>query len=312
VGKKLIAIGTLLLGTCIAPSDEEPPRPQPIAGFTAVDTDADVRTEEDLREEQALLAEAEDIALRIQEGRPMPEEEEAAPLSAYQRWLVQAEKAEAPAENYVPAWLRLARWSMSEGSRDMEALLQMAYNLQKPGESIGNTICNRAKKVCGTVEATAGRQLWTSTLSAKGNEPPDTWWECEGTKETKSGRKIPYPKGCHGFWSWVGPKWERTRDLAKKVIRTHPNVIPGVPIDQGGGMDVWLVVERRPDLCFIGQVHDKGNYFFGYKSDPRNKCLPISKEIVQRSKTVSATLVIERARFQQERLRVRQRKTGIQ
>jgi hypothetical protein len=277
--------------------------------------DVDERTEEDLREEAALTAEAEDISRRLKEGLPMPEDEPdpVADLSAYQRHLKTVKKNPVPVEEFVPNWLRLARWSMSEGPKDAEALLQMARSIQRDGERIGDTIARRAPHVSRKKNAAAGRQLWTSTLVPGSTEPPPHWFECESIeKSEKTGKWLKLPKGCHGVWyPLMRNQWVAAQAHAKEIIDTSPKVIPGFVTDQGGEMDIWRIPELRPYLCYLGKApwavdSTRGNHFFGPRKHPMNKgkCKPISAARIASSKTISVSLMKQRGAFRKLKKKV--------
>ena len=315
--RKPYAVTLLLLITCTSTVDEEPPveAGQEVAGEEDMGEDAkdlDTRSEEDLREEVALLAERDDIEKRLKEGRPMPEDEPKDPeivnLSEYQRWLRTHGDKHVPIEESVPGWLRLARWCMSEGPKDCGALLQMANVIQRPGEPIGNTIARRAPHVSRLREPKAGRQLWTSTLVPGSLDPPPKWFECKDIYQDDKGRWRRKPYGCHGVWEQKLPQWVTTQALAKEIINTKPHVVQGDPIDQGGIMDVWRVLElpQYKHLCFIGQPNPpKGNLFYGERKNPKNTCLPVPGELVAKSKTISVALMLKRERFKKAKQRAR-------
>lgn len=297
------------------PTPESKPSPRMLLTAGADAPDIDTRTDEDRREEAALLAEQEEIKAKLEAGEAITEEEEVSDLSEFQRWM--DEKGSLPTEfdPTVPAWLRFARWAMSEGPQDREALLQMAGNIRHRGEDLSKTIARRAPHVSRLKKPKAGRQLVSGSYSAEGKEPPPYWFECREIKKVtlKSGKQKwkKLPEGCHGFWKKTGPQWFEMREWAKRNIHRRPRVIKGVPIDQGGIMDVWRVLQmpEYAHLCFCGQPNPpKGNLFYCLKKDPRNTCLPVPDQIVNSSKTISAALFKKRTVFQKARRKARAKK----
>lgn len=285
----LVALG-LAISTCTMRVDQtkddaaaEPP--PPIAGATAEVVEP--LSEEGLR----LLAEAEEIERKLQAGEPITEAEVVSDLSAYQRG--QLEKTQREERGLPPAWLLLARQTYSEGSNDMEALLQMALNLASKWEtSLPEAIARRAPHVSQRADFTRERQRMTSTLPARGKKPGELWWECDEILRVKVEGKTRWkgvPDGCHGIWKNVFPRWEAIRDKAKAVVLTNPTAVEGHPLDQGGIMDLADYLERTPYMCLLNSP-GTSNFYFGRRNDPRNVCITPTKEQLTKSRKVARVI----------------------
>ncbi len=244
------------------------------------------------------------------------ETQPAPPEAFFDEVVVVAEPAQKVSPELRKGWtpllitgVQLARMTVSEATSlqplnetwplDMQGILQVARNTRGT-----DTLLASLKELSphvGKVEAyTDGRQPWTSTLPVLGIGAPELWEECVGW-ETVRGRKRGIPEGCHGVWEAGADNWAVVRSYAIELVAQDqmPSAVQGNPIAWGGVMDLARFLKNRPNLCWL-ESGSTVNYFFGLKSDPANTCKPISHELVQESKLVSAKIVARSIRRKAE------------
>lgn len=199
------------------------------------------------------------------------------------------------------AGVQLARMTVSEATSlqplnntwqlDMQGILQVARNTQGADQTLLEALKELSPHVGAIKPYTDGRQLWLSTLPARGDGPPEFWVECTGW-ETVHGRKRSVPEGCHGVWELGAQSWVDVRTYAIGLIHMkQPELaVQGKPITWGGIMDIFVFLKERPNLCWL-ESGPTTNFFFGMKTDPANSCKPIPTELVEESRTVSAEIV---------------------
>jgi len=181
------------------------------------------------------------------------------------------------------AGLQLARQGVNEANfetphRDIDGILQVAYNIQRKNETIFETLQRLSPRVARLKPPSMPRQEWTSTLPASGTAAPELWIECP------KGSELP---GCSGVWELVVDRWVEIRQYSARLVRTinPPKPVQGTPVTWGGLMDIWRVQITRPNLCLL-ESGDTRNYFFGEASDPNNQCKHVSAELLAESKAL--------------------------
>lgn len=295
LGLVLVAC-SLLSVTCSLPVDERALEPDAEAAPVVIQ-DAMVRTEKDLQEEAALLAEADEIIALSEAGLPLPGEEGHSDQSAYQLSLLDTSRLGGRSSGIL-----LARMTVSEGTsimplrsswkRDMQGILQVVRNNQRDHEGLYDALGRHSPHVARIKEYTRPRQRWTSTLPAKGKEPPELWTECTSWYTNKKGRTRGLPKGCNGVWLNGADNWVGVRDYGLKLVkmRNPPEPVQGKPKAWGGKMDIWAFLKKRPHMCWL-ESGDTRNYFFGDKDDPANQCKEVPPELLKESRTISVSIM---------------------
>jgi len=175
------------------------------------------------------------------------------------------------------AGIQLARQGVNEAGfehpfRDMEGILQVGRNIQRDQDSLLAVLQRLSPRVAGIVPASDPRQLWTGTLPATGKDPGKGWIECPA-------------HGCTGTWRLYTSRWDEIRQYGIELVRMTdpPTPVQGVPLTWGGEMDLYRASIERPNLCML-ESGDTSNYFFGVKTNPKNKCIPIPAELLAKSK----------------------------
>jgi len=184
----------------------------------------------------------------------------------------------------------LTRICVSEGGFnyiECEKILQTLENmkLQSRSGSLLDIMYIQSAHITRRKPFTSARQVWVSYLPMQGKEPPSKGWvECTG-KNT--------PKGCTGNWSATVDQWITFREKVKDLYYSGviPNLVPGLPIQWGGNMDYWRGVDRN--FCPLNNDGSSlRNTYWGNPKNPANygKCLPIEKDKITHSKTLSAAI----------------------
>jgi hypothetical protein len=251
-----------------------------------------IRSDEDKKEEERLLAEVPEIEALLQAGLPLPEEEGYTDLSEYQRYRRTRKE---------PGVL-LGRMTVSEGTSimplhpswelDMQGILQVTRTNQRSGEQLYDALGRHSPHVAKIRKYTRPRQRWTSTLPAKGSDLPELWIECTRWDEDDKGNRQGHPAGCNGVWFNGVKNWLVVREYAKELVQLNdpPTPVQGNPKAWGGKMDIWAFLQKRPNMCWL-ESGDTRNYFFGDKDDPENQCKQVPPELLQDSKTISARII---------------------
>ena len=175
------------------------------------------------------------------------------------------------------AGIQLARQGVNEAGMedpyaDMSGILQVAHNIQRHDENLLKTLQRLSPHVAGILPATDPHQLWTGSLPASGSEPGKFWIECPALK-------------CSGNWRLYSDKWDAIRKYGIKLVRmvNPPTPVHGFPVTWGGKMDLYRASIERPNLCML-ESSGTNNYFFGNRSNPKNKCISIPDDLLTRSK----------------------------
>lgn len=302
--KYLVIVSALLISTCTAEIEDAPTDSgaEETAGAPAP-IDLDTFTDEDLLEEERLIATTTETEARIRSGLPLEGEEDFNDKSAYQLRLGGSDSG-----------VLLGRMTVSEGTSlmplranwkaDMHGILQVVTENQRSDEPMYAALARHSPHVARIEKYTRLRQRWTSTLPAEGVEAPEYWVECTEWYTDKRDRKKGLPKGCNGVWLNGADNWETVRDYAKKLIRKGAflDVVQGVPKTWGGRMDIARFLERNPGMCWL-ESENTLNYFFGDRSDPRNACKSVPKELIEESKVISAHIIRRDLRRKSDRNR---------
>lgn len=309
IGIVLILLFAFLLIDCEQPSDEELADAAPEDGAAGEEDEVGddpygLKMEVWNREDDPQLAKEldslRDFEQRMKDGTA--EEVEDSGESAYQLTLPTR-----PRPSTRNAGVLLGRMAVSEGvglqplkdgwDATLQGILQVARNNQRPGERLWNTLARLSPHVARVKQYSEGqagdRQGWTSTLQGRGDAPPELWVECTSWYLNDKGRKRGLPEGCAGVWKHGAKNWVKVRSYAIELVRMEspPEPVMGTPTTWGGVMDIWVYLRRHPGACWLESPGSR-NYFFGQRGREGNVCKEIPRKLVDRSKTVSASIMM--------------------